>query len=103
MNSKHIKTPTKAKIQGAVEFCEKQGISYHKEDVFRTFDVERTRGYAYLREGASSRRHHNNSDVSEARGRHKIVTPKLIEKWNGYWKKKVWRRALLHGSNWASK
>ena len=78
MNSKHIETPTKAKIQGAVEFCEKQGISYHKEDVIRTFDVERTRGYAYLREGASSRRHHNNSDVSEVRGRHKIVTPKLI-------------------------
>ena len=53
MNSKHIETPTKAKIQGAVEFCEKQGIYYHKEDGFRTFGVERTRGYAYLREGAS--------------------------------------------------
>ena len=65
MDSKHTDTPTKAKTQGAVEFCEKQGIPYFKEDVFRTFGVERTRGYAYLREGESSRRRYNDPEKPE--------------------------------------
>lgn len=36
---KDYPTPTKAKIQGAVEFCDKIDLPYFKEDVFRTFNV----------------------------------------------------------------
>lgn len=33
----HYFTPARAKVRGAVEFCERMGIPYFKEDVFRTF------------------------------------------------------------------
>ena len=72
-----VPTPNKAKIQGAVEFCEAMGISYYKEDVFRVFNVSRQQGYKYLR-SESSRRHHNNPDISEQRGRKSIITPQQI-------------------------
>jgi hypothetical protein len=39
---KHVPTPIKAKIQEAVEFCDKMRISYFKEDVFRVFNVDHT-------------------------------------------------------------
>ena len=45
---KQFETPRKAKVQGAVEFFEKQGMEYFKNDVFRTFNVSHTRGYEYL-------------------------------------------------------
>ena len=45
---KQFETPRKAKVQGAVEFYEKQGIKYFKINVFRTFNVSYTRGYKYL-------------------------------------------------------
>ena len=81
-------TPRKAKVQGAVEFCEKQGIEYFKSDVFCTFNVKPREGYHYLRSGNSSnnyeqddhssRRLGNNSDEEETRGRHSLVTPAKI-------------------------
>ena len=74
---KHYTTPVKAKVQGAVEFCERMGISYYKEDVFRTFDVSREQGYAFLRND-SARRLENNSDAEETRGRKSLITPKQI-------------------------
>ena len=40
-----FETPRKAKIQGAIEFYEKQGIEYFKNDVFRTFNISYIRGY----------------------------------------------------------
>ena len=78
MNSKHIETPTKAKSQGTVEFAKSKAFLITKRMFFAHLMWNVRGGYAYLREGASSRRHHNNSDVSEARGRHKIVRPILI-------------------------
>ena len=72
-----VPTPNKAKIQGAVEFCEAMEISYYKEDVFRVFNISRQQGYKYLR-SESSRRHHNNPDISEQRGRKSIITPQQI-------------------------
>ena len=44
----HYYTPRKAKIQGAIEFCEKQGIKYFKNDVFRIFNVDRRQAYIFL-------------------------------------------------------
>ena len=35
----HYITPTKAKIQGIMQFCDKIEIEYFKEDVFQAFDV----------------------------------------------------------------
>ena len=46
-------TPTKAKVQGAIEFCERMGVPYYKNDVFRTFNVSKTRAYEMLHTEAS--------------------------------------------------
>jgi hypothetical protein len=70
-------TPNKAKIQGAVEFCERMNIPYYKEDVFRTFGVSRQRGYEILK-NKTHRRLRNDSNATETRGRKKIITPKQI-------------------------
>ena len=70
----HYPTPTKAKIQGAVEFCDRMGILYFKKDVFRTFNVSHHAGWRALNQ-ESSRRHHNKPDLPETRGRKAIVTP----------------------------
>ena len=52
MNSKdhylHYKISIKAKIQRAIEFCERMNILYYKNDVFRTFEVLKTQGYEML-------------------------------------------------------
>jgi transposase len=73
----HHPTLNKAKIQGAVEFCEKMNISYYKEDVFRTFNVPRETGYRILRSG-SARRTHNQPDHVETRGRKSVISPAQI-------------------------
>lgn len=78
MDYQHHDTPTKAKIQGAVEFCEKQGIPFFKEDVFRTFGVSHAKGYKILNENESSRRRHNNFEAKETRGHPTKITPKDI-------------------------
>ena len=78
MNAKNNDTPTKAKVQGAVEFCQKMGIPFFKEDVFRTFGVTRRRGYEFLRNEPSSRQRREESDAPENRGRHAIISPKDI-------------------------
>ena len=54
---KHYPSPTtKAKIQGAVEFCEAMNIPYSKADVFRFFKVTNTAGWKALAEGAKTSR-----------------------------------------------
>jgi len=71
-------TPTKAKIQGAIEFCERMNIPYYKNDVFRTFNVSKRQGYEMLRPDSSSRRRHNDPDEEETRGRKGLITAKHI-------------------------
>ena len=65
-------------MQGAVEFCQKMGILFFKADVFRTFGVENRRGHELLKGESSARRHHNESEDSEKRGRHRIISLKQI-------------------------
>jgi hypothetical protein len=72
----HFPTPTKAKIQGAVEFCDRMGIPHYKEDVFRTFNVSHATGWRALHD--EPRRHHNDPTVIEQRGRHFIVISQKI-------------------------
>lgn len=73
---KHLPTPTKSKIKGAVEFCDRIGVPYFKEDVFRTFNVSHASGWRAL--SSQPRRHHNASTIVENRGRHSIVTSQKI-------------------------
>jgi hypothetical protein len=77
MDPKHHDTPKKAKIQGAIEFMEAKGIPFFKEDVFRHFGVSHNRGWQILRD--SSRRHHNNSDTEEQRGRKCLISAKDLK------------------------
>ncbi len=74
----HYFTPAQAKVRGAVQFCERMGIEYFKEDVFRTFNVSHRQGYEFLRNGSSSRRLHNNPDQEETRGRPRLISAKKL-------------------------
>ncbi len=74
---KHHPTPTKARLKGAIEFCEAQGLEYRKEDVFNTFEVPRRTGYRLLKE-TSTRRLQNNPELAETRGRKSVVTQDQI-------------------------
>ena len=73
----HHPTPTRAKIQGAVEFCDAMKIPYFKEDLFRVFATSKQTGWKMLTTENFSRTRHN-ADVPETRGRHSIVTPRHI-------------------------
>ena len=82
----HYHTPRKAKIQGAIEFCEKQGIEYFKNDVFRTFNVDRRQAYTFIADHNSDytikdheyKRLNNNSDQEDYRNRLSLFQPKDI-------------------------
>lgn len=71
----HYITPTRAKIRGAVQFCEKMEIEYFKEDVFRAFDVFSRQGWDFLCDDSSSRRRHNDASKEETRGRKSVISP----------------------------
>lgn len=71
-------TSTRAKVRGAIQFCEKMGIQNFKEDVFRTFGVSSRQGWEFLRNNASSRRRHNDPSKEETRGRKSVVSPEKI-------------------------
>ncbi|KAK3306050.1 uncharacterized protein B0T15DRAFT_217152 [Chaetomium strumarium] len=69
MGYSHHTTPTKAKIQGAVEFLEAKKIPHFESDVIKQFGVSYPTGWRYLREPDSygSRTYH--SAFSDRRGR----------------------------------
>ena len=71
-------TPAKAKVQGAIEFCERMGIFNYKNDVFRTFNVSEAQGYQFLNSETSAGRRHNDPEESETRGRKSIVLTKDV-------------------------
>ena len=74
----HYFTPARAKVRGAVQFCERMGIEYFKGDVFRTFNVSHRQGYEFLRNNLSSRRFHNNPEQEETRGRHRLISAEKL-------------------------
>ncbi|KAF2489884.1 hypothetical protein BU16DRAFT_434759, partial [Lophium mytilinum] len=65
-------TPVKAKVKGAIKFLEAKGIKGQKEDVFRHFKVSHTKGYWMLLD--YPRRHYNNPEVEENRGRKSLIS-----------------------------
>lgn len=46
----HYSTPIKAKVQGAAELCEAEGLSIPCERIFNLFNVSHQAGYDILRD-----------------------------------------------------
>jgi hypothetical protein len=57
----NFETPTKAKVQGAVEYLHAKGRFGENKEVFKHFKVGHTRGYTILNN--NPRRHYNNPDI----------------------------------------
>jgi len=74
----HHETPTKAKIQGAIEFCKQMNISYYKNDVFRTFNMSKQQGYEMLHSDSSSQCQHNNFDEEKTCDQKELIMAKHI-------------------------
>ena len=70
-------TPVKAKINAIVEFNDAHGIQYFKEDIFRYYQVKRSRGYAMLQK--PSTRQNRRQVLAESLGRHKIIPKKKLK------------------------
>ncbi len=75
---KHHLTPTKARVQGAIEFCKAQGLAYRAEDIFNQFQVPCNTGYRLLRKQTSCRRH-NDPDLLETREQKAIIKTAQIK------------------------
>ena len=73
-------TLARAKVRGAVQFCERMGIDYVKRNVFRTFNVSIRQGHEFLRNESFSHRLHNDPNREKTRGHlHAISVEKLCE------------------------
>lgn len=94
----HYTTPRKAAVLAAIDFCEKSNTSYFKEDVFRTFNVNRKRGYEWLGTGVT-RRMHNDLEQEEAWGRKPIVSAEKSGRWSAFWRRKESKCVVLHESS----
>jgi hypothetical protein len=77
-NQQHWPTPTKAKIQGTVEYLERHEIPHSKRDVFDTFGVSKRQGWAMLADNEHPRRHHNDPFKEETLGRPSKVSKQVI-------------------------
>lgn len=76
-NSQYF-TLARAKVRGAVEFCDRMGIDYFKEDIFRTFNVSSREGWIFLNDRDSSRRLQHDPDVEDHRGPQPLIGPEKI-------------------------
>ena len=81
---KHYLTPTKAKVQGAIEFCEAMNLPHYKEDVFRVLNVKRRQGYDFLRNESSSRRLHNDLIATRFAVVNRSFLQDKFEKWSAF-------------------
>ena len=77
-NNSHYFTPTRAKVRGVAEFCDRMGIEHFKEDIFRTFNVSSREGWRFLNDRNSSRRLGNDPNVEDHRGSQPLISPKKI-------------------------
>ena len=91
----HHGTPTKAKVQEAIEFCDRMRISYQKKDVFRTFNVGHIRGWEMLQPSSSSRRLVGDENREKTRDRKSLINPLKIREMQRLLKKEgIEARAL---------
>ena len=70
-------TPVKARIQGACDFLESEGLKISKEKVFRYNGVSRATGYRILR-SSNPRTLKNDPARKETRGRRSLISPREI-------------------------
>ena len=77
-NNSHYFTPARAKVRGAVEFCDRRGIDYFKEDIFQTFNVSNREGWRFLNNRDSSRRLQNDPNVENHQGLQLLIGPEKI-------------------------
>ncbi|KAF1960716.1 hypothetical protein CC80DRAFT_523056 [Byssothecium circinans] len=75
-------TPRKARIKGAIDFCDWRRLPYYKTDVFRFNGVSRQRGYEIISQDnpEADRTHHNSKISPEKRGRPPLLSSKDIER-----------------------
>lgn len=103
MGYTHHDTPKKAMVRGTISFLESQKIPYFKSRVFHHFDLPRRSGYRVLDE-ENARRHHNNPDIQEQRGRKPVLSSKdllAMEKliWDcGFKARTLTWKSLLHAA-----
>ena len=74
----HYFTPARAKVRGAAQFCDRMGIDYFKEDIFRLFNVGSREGWRFLSDRNSSRRIQNDLDVEDHQGPQPMIGPEKI-------------------------
>ena len=74
----HYFTPARVKVRGAVQFCDRMGIDYFKDDIFRTLNVGSREGWRFLSNRNSSRRVPNDLDVEDHRGPQPLIGPEKI-------------------------
>lgn len=100
LGESHYFTPIRAKVRGAVQFCEKMWIQYSKEDVFRTFDVSSRQEWEFLRDNAPSRRRHNDPSNEETRGRKSVGSPEKPREMERILETEGLKHEHIHGSSW---
>ena len=98
-NDKHYPTPTRPKMQGAIEFCDRMGFPYYKEYVFRTFGVRHRQGYELIRKGSQSpnpspRTRNHDPDRKKTRRCNHIISSKKIRKMELVLKEGIEARSL---------
>ena len=76
-SGQHYPTPTKAKIQGTIDYLQAKGWDNNQSDVFKFFGVTGPAGRRIM-SSSQPRQHHNNPTTSESRGRLPIITPEQI-------------------------
>ncbi len=75
---KHLDTPQRAKVQGALKYLHAKGIPEDDRDVFDFFGVSYTTGYKIFHQ--PSRTGHNQLGINETRGRkHKMTSNQVLE------------------------
>ena len=103
MDYTHHDTPKKAQLRGTISFLESERIPYFKSHVFRHFDIPRRSGYRVLAE-ENARRHHNDPDVEEKRGRKLLLSSEDVQAmekliWDhGYEARTLTWTSLLHAA-----
>ena len=74
---RHLDTPRRAKVQGAVEFLRAKGIKITNEEIFQHFQVPTITGYRLLR--SASRTRHNQALIETRSRKSKILGQQVTE------------------------
>ncbi|KAF1957793.1 hypothetical protein CC80DRAFT_534322 [Byssothecium circinans] len=90
-------TPRKARIKGAIDFCDWRRLPYYKTDVFRFNGVLRQRGYEIISQDnpEADRTHHNSKISPEKRGRPPLLSSKDIERCDRFLQDLGWDARVL--------